>query len=57
LKVAGGGHRTRRHPRELGTGSISIVLAGVVLALIPSAVIFAFAQRYFIEGITAGSLR
>jgi multiple sugar transport system permease protein len=42
---------------ELGTGSVSVVLAGVVLALIPSVVIFVFAQRYFIEGITAGSLQ
>jgi multiple sugar transport system permease protein len=42
---------------ELGTGSVSVVLAGVVLALIPSIAIFVFAQRYFIEGITAGSLQ
>lgn len=41
----------------LGTGSISVVLAGVVLALIPSVVLFIIAQRYFIEGITAGSFR
>ena len=42
---------------NLGTGSISVVLAGVVLALIPSIVIFVLAQRHFIEGITAGSFR
>lgn len=42
---------------NLGTGSISVVLAGVVLALIPSIVLFVFAQRYFIAGITAGSFR
>jgi multiple sugar transport system permease protein len=40
---------------NLGTGSISVVLAGVVLAMIPSVLLFIFAQRYFIEGITAGS--
>jgi multiple sugar transport system permease protein len=41
----------------LGTGSISVVLAGVVLAMIPSVLLFIFAQRYFIEGVTAGSSR
>ena len=42
---------------NLGTGSISVVLAGVVLAMIPSVLLFIFAQRYFIAGITAGSSR
>ena len=42
---------------NLGTGSISVVLAGVVLAMIPSVLLFVFAQRYFIEGVTAGSFR
>ena len=42
---------------NLGTGSISVVLAGVILAMIPSVLLFVFAQRYFIEGITAGSFR
>jgi len=42
---------------NLGTGSISVVLAGVVLALIPSIAVFALAQRYFVEGITVGSFR
>ncbi len=42
---------------NLGTGSISVVLAGVVLAMVPSVLLFIFAQRYFIEGITAGSSR
>ncbi|WUH89710.1 carbohydrate ABC transporter permease [Streptomyces sp. NBC_00433] len=41
----------------LGTGSISIVLAGVIIALIPSLLIFLAAQRYFVEGIVAGSFR
>ena len=40
-----------------GTGSISIVLAGVVLALLPSVAVFALAQRYFVEGITVGAFR
>jgi multiple sugar transport system permease protein len=40
-----------------GTGSVSIVLAGVVIALIPSIAIFLLAQRYFVEGITTGSFR
>ncbi|MDP5225741.1 MULTISPECIES: carbohydrate ABC transporter permease [Arthrobacter] len=42
---------------NFGTGSISVVLAGVVIALIPSVAIFLLAQRYFVEGITAGSFR
>lgn len=42
---------------NLGTGSISVVLAGVILTMIPSVVIFIFAQRYFLEGVTAGSFR
>ena len=42
---------------NLGTGSISVVLAGVVLAMLPSVLLFIFAQRYFIAGITAGSSR
>ncbi len=42
---------------NLGTGSVSVVLAGVVLAMIPSVLLFIFAQRYFIAGITAGSSR
>jgi multiple sugar transport system permease protein len=41
----------------LGTGSISVVLAGVILAMIPSVILFIFAQRYFLEGVTAGSFR
>jgi multiple sugar transport system permease protein len=42
---------------NLGTGSISVVLAGVVISMIPSVLLFIFAQRYFIAGITAGSLK
>ena len=42
---------------NLGTGSISIVLAGVIIALIPSVIVFLAAQRYFVEGIVAGSFR
>lgn len=42
---------------NLGTGSISVALAGVVMAIVPSVVLFVFAQRYFIAGITAGASR
>lgn len=42
---------------DLGTGSISVVLAGVVLALIPSIAVFILAQRYFVEGVTVGAFR
>jgi multiple sugar transport system permease protein len=40
-----------------GTGSVSIVLAGIVLALIPSIAIFLLAQKYLVEGVTMGSFR
>ncbi|WP_171109590.1 carbohydrate ABC transporter permease [Streptomyces sp. Z423-1] len=42
---------------NMGTGSVSIVLAAVIIALIPSVLIFLAAQRYFVEGIVAGSFR
>jgi multiple sugar transport system permease protein len=42
---------------NLGTGSVSVVLAGVVLALIPSIAVFILAQRYFVEGVTVGAFR
>lgn len=42
---------------NLGTGSISIILAGVVIALIPSIFVFLIAQRYFVEGIVAGAIK
>lgn len=42
---------------NFGTGSVSVVLAGIVLALIPSVAVFALAQRYFVEGVTVGAFR
>ena len=39
------------------TGSISVVLAGVVLSLIPVLIIFLVGQRYLIEGIVRGALK
>ena len=42
---------------NLGTGSISVILAGVIIALIPSIFVFLLAQRYFVEGIVAGALK
>jgi multiple sugar transport system permease protein len=41
----------------LGTGSISVVLAGVVLSLLVVLVVYLIGQRYLIEGLTAGSLK
>ena len=35
----------------LGTGSLSVVLAGVVISMMPVLLIFIFAQRFVIEGI------
>jgi multiple sugar transport system permease protein len=40
---------------HLGTGSISVVLAGVVLSMIPALVVFIFGQRPLREGLTAGA--
>lgn len=42
---------------NLGTGSIAVVLAGVIIAMIPSILLFIFAQRYFLEGVTAGAVK
>ena len=39
------------------TGSISVVLAGVSLSLIPVVVVYLFGQRYLIEGIMVGGLK
>ena len=40
---------------NLGTGSISVVLAGVILSMIPAQVVFIFGQRTLREGLTAGA--
>ncbi|MEQ4206558.1 carbohydrate ABC transporter permease [Actinopolymorpha sp. B9G3] len=42
---------------NFGTGSVSIVLAGIVLALLPSIAVFLFTQKYLVEGVTVGSFR
>ncbi len=39
------------------TGSISVVLAGVVLSLIPIVLVYLIGQRYLIEGIMMGGLK
>lgn len=41
----------------LGTGSVSVVLAGVMLSLAIVLVVYIIGQRYLIEGITVGSLK
>lgn len=40
---------------SLGTGSISVVLAGVILSMLPALVVFIFGQRILREGLTAGA--
>ncbi|WP_299168549.1 carbohydrate ABC transporter permease [uncultured Arthrobacter sp.] len=40
---------------NLGTGSISVVLAGVILSMIPALVVFIFGQRTLRESLTAGA--
>ena len=39
------------------TSSISVVLAGVVLSMIPVIMVYLFGQRYLIEGIMMGGLK
>ncbi|HXF60940.1 MAG TPA: hypothetical protein VNK95_04945, partial [Caldilineaceae bacterium] len=39
------------------TGSISVVLAGIVLSMIPVLLVYLFGQRYLIEGIMMGGLK
>lgn len=41
----------------LGTGSISVVLAGVVVSLLPVLIIYLIGQRYLVEGIMMGGLK
>ena len=39
------------------TGSIAVVLAGVVMSLVPVIIIFLAGQRYLIEGIMRGAIK
>ena len=39
------------------TGSISVVLAGVVLSIIPAQIIYLLGQKHLTEGILTGSLK
>ncbi len=41
----------------MGTGSISVVLAGVVISLLPVLAVYLVGQRYLIEGIMMGGLK
>lgn len=41
----------------LGTGSVSVMLAGILLSLIPVLIIYLIGQRYLIEGITMGGVK
>lgn len=40
---------------NLGSGSVSTVLAGVILSMIPAIVVFVFGQKPLREGLTAGA--
>jgi len=40
---------------NLGTGSVSTVLAGVILSMIPALLVFVFGQKPLREGLTAGA--
>lgn len=41
----------------MATGSISVVLAGVTMSLIPVVIVYIFGQRYLIEGIMMGGVK
>lgn len=41
----------------MGTGSISVVLAGIVLSTIPVIIIYILGQRYLIEGLMVGGVK
>jgi multiple sugar transport system permease protein len=41
----------------MGTGSISVVLAGIVLSTLPVIVIYIIGQRYLLEGLMTGGLK
>ncbi len=41
----------------MGTGSISVVLAGIVLSTIPVIIIYIIGQRYLVEGLMAGGVK
>ncbi len=40
-----------------GTGSVSVIMAGVTMALLPVFIIFLFAQKHLIEGITLTGMK
>ena len=39
------------------TGSISVVLAAIVMATLPVVIVYIFGQRYLIEGLMVGGLK
>lgn len=41
----------------MGNGSISVILAGVVVSIIPPTLIFVFGQRYLVEGARIGGIK
>jgi multiple sugar transport system permease protein len=41
----------------MGTGSISVVLAGIVLSTIPVIIIYLLGQKYLVEGLMAGGVK
>lgn len=40
-----------------GSGSVSVVLAGVVLSLLPVLILYILSQKYLVEGITATGIK
>lgn len=42
---------------HMGEGSISVVLAGVILTLIPPLLLYVFGQKYIVEGTSIGGIK
>jgi multiple sugar transport system permease protein len=39
------------------SSSVAIILAGVVLALLPTLLLYIFSQRYLVEGIASSGIK
>lgn len=42
---------------HMGNGSVSVILAGVILTLIPPLLLYIFGQKYIVEGTTVGGIK
>jgi multiple sugar transport system permease protein len=42
--------------QALNSARVDLILAGAVLAVLPTMIVYLFAQRYFIEGVATAGL-